>query len=253
MAKILSNLNNTIISGFVLVVVLAVIVAIWHGGAGLQFDQGWWSFLFRWLHVLSGIMWIGILYYFNFIQIPNMPNIPDDQKPAIGKVIAPAALWWFRWAALFTFLTGLIMLWWISSQQRFNLGIVLGAFMGTLMMLNVWAIIWPNQKIMIGLAEGDKAVAGPKAALASRTNTLLSLPMLYFMVASVHPGPISAASGGAWASVSITALIIGLAIIVVIEVNAVWGKMLGLIQSVSGVITSSIILAIIMAGIVNYM
>tara|TARA_B100000745_G_scaffold78383_1_gene47717 strand:+ start:16 stop:444 length:429 start_codon:yes stop_codon:yes gene_type:complete len=142
------------------------------------------------------------------------------------------------------------MLWWVSSQQRFNLGIALGAFMGTLMMLNVWGIIWPNQKIMIGLTEGDKTVAGPKAALASRTNTLLSLPMLYFMVASVHG---FAASGGAWASVSTTALIIGLAIIVVIEANAIWGKMLGLIQSVRGVITSSIILTIIMAGIVNYM
>ena len=164
--------------------------------------------------------------------------------------LAPRALWWFRWAALFTFLTGLIMLWWVSSQQRFNLGIALGALMGTIMMLNVWGIIWPNQKIMIGLAEGDKAVAGPKAALASRTNTLLSLPMLYFMVASVHG---FAASGGAWASVSITALIIGLVIIIVIEANVIWGKMLGLIQSVSGVITSSIILAIIMAGIVNYM
>jgi uncharacterized membrane protein len=121
--------------------------------------------------------------------------------------------------------------------------------MGTIMMLNVWGIIWPNQKIMIGLAEGDKTVAGPKAALASRTNTLLSLPMLYFMVASIH-GPL--ASGGAWASANTTALIIGLAIIVVIEANAIWGKMLGLIQSVSGVITSSIILTIIMAGVVNY-
>jgi len=191
-----------------------------------------------------------LLYYFNFVQTEYVKEADDGAKADVMAKLAPRALWWFRWAALFTFLTGLIMLWWISSQQRFNLGIVLGAFMGTLMMLNVWGIIWPNQKIMIGLAEGDKAVAGPKAALASRTNTLLSLPMLYFMVASVHG---FAASGGAWASVSTTALIIGLVIIVVIEANAIWGKMLGLIQSVSGVITSSIILAIIMAGIVNYM
>ena len=209
--------------------------------------------LFRYAHIVFGVAWIGLLYYFNFVQTEYVKEADDGAKADVMAKLAPRALWWFRWAALFTFLTGLIMLWWISSQQRFNLGIVLGAFMGTLMMLNVWAIIWPNQKIMIGLAEGDKAVAGPKAALASRTNTLLSLPMLYFMVASVHPGPISAASGGAWASVSITALIIGLAIIVVIEANAVWGKMLGLIQSVSGVIASSIILAIIMAGIVYYM
>jgi len=209
--------------------------------------------LFRYAHIVFGVAWIGLLYYFNFVQTEYVKEADDGAKADVMAKLAPRALWWFRWAALFTFLTGLIMLWWISSQQRFNLGIVLGAFMGTLMMLNVWAIIWPNQKIMIGLAEGDKAVAGPKAALASRTNTLLSLPMLYFMVASVHPGPISAASGGAWASVSITALIIGLAIIVAIEANAVWGKMLGLIQSVRGVITSSIILAIIMAGIVYYM
>ncbi len=206
--------------------------------------------LFRYAHIVFGVAWIGLLYYFNFVQTEYVKEADDGAKADVMAKLAPRALWWFRWAALFTFLTGLIMLWWVSSQQRFNLGIALGALMGTIMMLNVWGIIWPNQKIMIGLAEGDKAVAGPKAALASRTNTLLSLPMLYFMVASVHG---FAASGGAWASVSTTALIIGLVIIVVIEANAVWGKMLGLIQSVSGVITSSIILAIIMAGIVYYM
>ena len=206
--------------------------------------------LFRYAHIVFGVAWIGLLYYFNFVQTEYVKEADDGAKADVMAKLAPRALWWFRWAALFTFLTGLIMLWWVSSQQRFNLGIALGALMGTIMMLNVWGIIWPNQKIMIGLTEGDKTVAGPKAALASRTNTLLSLPMLYFMVASVHG---FAASGGAWASVSTTALIIGLVIIVVIEANAIWGKMLGLIQSVSGVITSSIILAITMAGIVNYM
>ena len=206
--------------------------------------------LFRYAHIVFGVAWIGLLYYFNFVQTEYVKEADDGAKADVMAKLAPRALWWFRWAALFTFLTGLIMLWWVSSQQRFNLGIALGAFMGTLMMLNVWGIIWPNQKVMIGLTEGDKTVAGPKAALASRTNTLLSLPMLYFMVASVH-GPL--ASGGAWVSVSTTALIIGLVIIVAIEANAIWGKMLGLIQSVSGVITSSIILAIIMAGVVNYM
>ena len=206
--------------------------------------------LFRYSHIVFGVSWIGLLYYFNFVQTEYVKEADDGAKADVMAKLAPRALWWFRWAALFTFLTGLVMLWWVSSQQRFNLGIALGALMGTIMMLNVWGIIWPNQKIMIGLTEGDKTVAGPKAALASRTNTLLSLPMLYFMVASVHG---FAASGGAWVSVSTTALIIGLAIIVVIEANAIWGKMLGLIQSVSGVITSSIILTIIMAGIVNYM
>ena len=206
--------------------------------------------LFRYAHIVFGVAWIGLLYYFNFVQTEYVKEADDGAKADVMAKLAPRALWWFRWAALLTFLTGLIMLWWVSSQQRFNLGIALGALMGTIMMLNVWGIIWPNQKVMIGIAEGDKTVAGPKAALASRTNTLLSLPMLYFMVASIHG---LAASGGVWASVSTTALIIGLAIIVVIEANAIWGKMLGLIQSVSGVITSSIILTIIMAGIVNYM
>ena len=205
--------------------------------------------LFRYAHIVFGVAWIGLLYYFNFVQTEYVKEADDGAKADVMAKLAPRALWWFRWAALFTFLTGLILLWWISSQQRYNLGIVLGALMGTIMMLNVWGIIWPNQKIMIGLAEGDKTVAGPKAALASRTNTLLSLPMLYFMVTSIH-GPL--ASGGAWASANTTALIIGLVIIVVIEANVIWGKMLGLIQSVSGVITSSIILTIIMAGVVNY-
>ena len=206
--------------------------------------------LFRYAHIVFGVAWIGLLYYFNFVQTEYVKEADDGAKADVMAKLAPRALWWFRWAALLTFLTGVIMLWWVASQQRFNLGIALGALMGTIMMLNVWGIIWPNQKVMIGIAEGDKTVAGPKAALASRTNTLLSLPMLYFMVASVHG---FAASGGAWVSVSTPALIIGLAIIVVIEANAIWGKMLGLIQSVSGVITSSIILTIIMAGIVNYM
>ena len=206
--------------------------------------------LFRYAHIVFGVAWIGLLYYFNFVQTEYVKEADDGAKADVMAKLAPRALWWFRWAALFTFLTGLILLWWVSNQQRFNLGIALGALMGTIMMLNVWGIIWPNQKIMIGLAEGDKTVAGPKAALASRTNTLLSLPMLYFMVASVHG---FAASGGAWASTSMTALIIGLVIIVVIEANVIWGKMLGMIQSVSGVITSSIILTIIMAGVVNYL
>ena len=205
--------------------------------------------IFRWGHIVFGVAWIGLLYYFNFVQTEYVKEAEDSAKADVMKKLAPRALWWFRWAAFFTIITGLLLLWFITN--RLNLAITFGAVMGTIMMLNVWGIIWPNQKIMCGLADGDKAIAGPKAALASRTNTLFSLPMLYFMVASVHG---LAASGGVWASeLSTTALIIGLVIIVVIEANAIWGKMLGLIQSVSGVITSSIILTIIMAGIVNYM
>ena len=203
--------------------------------------------LFRYAHIVFGVTWIGLLYYFNFVQTEYIKEADDAGKADVMAKLAPRALWWFRWAAMFTFLTGVVLLWWISSLDRYNLGISLGALMGTLMMLNVWLIIWPNQKVMIGLAEGDKAVAGPKAALASRTNTLLSLPMLYFMVASVHG---LAASGGT--ETSTPALIIGLVIIAAIEANAIFGKMLGAIQSVSAVITSSIVLAVIMAGLVNY-
>ena len=197
MAKILSNLNNTIISGFVLVVVLIVIVAIWHGGAGLQFDQMWWSFLFRWLHVLSGIMWIGILYYFNFIQIPNMAKIDEAQRPAITGVIAPAALFWFRWGAMSTIITGLIVAWLngyigdailigITSGDAVHTQIGIGMWLGTIMWFNVWFIIWPNQKIALGIdgAEGDKPKAGRTAMLFSRTNTMLSIPMLYAMTSA---------------------------------------------------------------------
>ena len=203
--------------------------------------------LFRYAHIVFGVTWIGLLYYFNFVQTEYIKEADDAGKADVMAKLAPRALWWFRWAAMFTFLTGVVLLWWVASQQRYNLGISLGALMGTLMMLNVWLIIWPNQKVMIGLAEGDKAVAGPKAALASRTNTLLSLPMLYFMVASVHG---LAASGGT--ETRTPALIIGLVIIAAIEANAIFGKMLGAIQSVSAVITSSIVLAVIMAGLVNY-
>jgi uncharacterized membrane protein len=155
---------------------------------------------------------------------------------------------------MFTFLSGLILLGYIL-HMRLSLAIALGALMGTLMMLNVWLIIWPNQKIVIGLDQGDKAVAGPKAALASRTNTLFSLPMLYFMVASAHAAPM--ANGGLLGGVgeiamSSLALVIGLVIIALIEINAIWGKMFGAIASVKAVITSSVVLTAVMTGIVYY-
>ena len=105
MAGILTSLRNTVVSGFVLAAILALIYAGMQGYSGYEFG----AFFFRWLHVISGVMWIGLLWYFNFVQIPNMPNIPDEQKPAIGKVIAPAALWWFRWGAMATIVTGVIL------------------------------------------------------------------------------------------------------------------------------------------------
>ncbi|MDP6346556.1 MAG: urate hydroxylase PuuD [Alphaproteobacteria bacterium] len=197
MAAILSDLRNTVISGVVLTVVLLLVIMGWHG-EGAAFDHGWWAFFFRWLHVLSGVMWIGLLWYFNFVQIPNMPNIPDEQKPAIGKVIAPAALFWFRWGAMSTIVTGLIlaaMNGYIVDAIAIGLtdgvakhsAIGIGMWLGAIMWFNVWFVIWPNQKRALGIVEADadsKAASARTAMLFSRTNTLLSIPMLYAMVAA---------------------------------------------------------------------
>jgi uncharacterized membrane protein len=160
-------------------------------------DHQWWSFIFRWLHVASGVMWIGLLWYFNFVQIPSMPKIPDEQKPAIGKVIAPTALFWFRWAALATVVTGLLL----AGMNRYlvealtlrpgSLAIGIGMWLALIMAYNVWFIIWPNQKKALGIvqvAADEKAKAARTAMLTSRLNTLLSIPMLYCMVAQSHGG-----------------------------------------------------------------
>jgi uncharacterized membrane protein len=201
MGAILSNLQKTIIAGFVLLVAIFIIVGLLTGFPA--FDRSWFYFAFRWLHVLSGIMWIGILYYFNFVQIPNMPKIPDDQKPAISKVIAPAALFWFRWGAMSTIVTGLIVAGiagWIVEALTLGLAngdhgihtpIGIGMWLGIIMWFNVWFIIWPNQKIALGMvnaAADAKPKAARKAMLFSRTNTLLSIPMLFCMIASAHGG-----------------------------------------------------------------
>ena len=197
MAGILSNLRNTVIVGFVLTVVMIAIV-VGATGEGSPGGTAWIAFMWRWLHVLSGVMWIGLLWYFNFVQIPNMPNIPDDQKPAIGKVIAPAALWWFRWGAMATIVTGLLLA--LDNDylmQALTLGLTdgvakhtaigIGMWLGIIMWFNVWFIIWPNQKIALGMVEADadaKAASARKAMLFSRTNTMLSVPMLYAMVSA---------------------------------------------------------------------
>ena len=162
----------------------------------------YWPFFFRWLHVLSGVMWIGLLWYFNFVQIPNMGKIPDEQKPAISKVIAPAALFWFRWSALSTVVTGLILAWLngyiedalmlgLSSGVSSEAAIGFGMWMGLIMAFNVWFVIWPNQKKALGMVEvsaEDKAKAARTAMLFSRTNTMLSIPMLYAMVSAQNYG-----------------------------------------------------------------
>jgi uncharacterized membrane protein len=196
MGGILSNLRHTVVSSIVLVVLLIIVMGAWYD-VGIAFDQGWWSFLFRWLHVLGGIMWIGILYYFNFVQIPNMAKIDEDKRPAITGVIAPAALFWFRWGAMWTIVTGLILAWLngyiadaimlgLSSGVAKHSMIGIGMWLGAIMWFNVWVIIWPNQKIALGIdgAEGDKAAAGRTAMLFSRTNTMLSLPMLWAMISA---------------------------------------------------------------------
>jgi uncharacterized membrane protein len=193
MAAILTDLTRTIVAGVVLAIVLFLIYA------ATQYDNViFWPFLFRWLHVLSGVMWIGILWYFNFIQIPSMPKIPDEQKPAIGKVIAPAALFWFRWGAMSTIVTGLILAW-LNGYivDALALGgttgaightmIGIGMWLGIIMWFNVWFIIWPHQKKALGLVEADdatKAASARTAMLFSRTNTLLSIPMLFAMVSA---------------------------------------------------------------------
>ena len=194
MVGILTSLRNTVIAGFVLAVVLLLLYLVQQGYDGWSFG----TFFFRWLHVLSGIMWIGLLYYFNFVQIPNMPKIPDEQKPAIGKVIAPAALWWFRWAAMATIVTGLILAWMNGYiLEAISLGLVdgvakhsmigIGMWLGAIMWFNVWFVIWPNQQRALGLVEAAadvKAKSARTAMLFSRTNTVLSVPMLFAMVSA---------------------------------------------------------------------
>jgi len=194
MGSILQSLAKTIHLSIVLAVLL--FIYLFYAEGGWAFDQLFWSWLFRYFHVLSGVMWIGLLWYLNFIQIPSMPKIPDEQKPAIGKVIAPAVLFWFRWAALSTIITGLIVAYLngyihealvlgIGSGGGKSTAIGIGMWLGLIMAYNVWFIIWPNQKKVLGMVEctpEEKAKSARTAMLFSRTNTLLSLPMLLSMV-----------------------------------------------------------------------
>ena len=197
MAGLLANFRNTVI--------LSVILALVMVGAYSQSPQGtdvaFWQAVFRWLHTFFGILWIGLLYYFNFVQIRKMPDIPAELKPAVSKYIAPEALFWFRWSALFTVLAGLVLAFLrghafaietlsfglagglTESDRGFAL-LGVGVWLAVIMFINVWAFIWPNQKIALGIVEGDadaKAKAGKTAMLFSRTNLLLSLPMLTSM------------------------------------------------------------------------
>jgi uncharacterized membrane protein len=197
MGAIFQSLGRTVTAGVVVLLVIIGLVAAMSGGVAVSAQHAWVAFFFRWLHVLSGVMWIGLLWYFNFVQMPSMPKIPDEQKPAIGKVIAPEALFWFRWAALSTMVTGLIlagMNGYIGALLTFArpfTAIAIGMWLGLIMGINVWAIIWPNQKKALGIVTvepADKAKAARVAMLASRFNTMLSIPMLYCMVAQQNGG-----------------------------------------------------------------
>ena len=201
MQKFLSSLTNAVMTGFLLALLLLWMGLYYAGGM----DHAFATFIMRWLHVLSGVMWIGLLWYFNFVQIPNMPSIPDEQKPAIGKVIAPAALWWFRWGAMATIATGLLLAWmsgyfvnaltldgfsFLSGEVDVpkDLSIGIGMWLGIIMWANVWFVIWPKQRIALGIDPSAtpemKPPAAATAAMFSRINTVLSIPMLFAMVSA---------------------------------------------------------------------
>ena len=196
MSNLLSSLSKTIHASLALAIIL--FIGLFVQNDGFAFDRAFWSWVARYTHVLVGIMWIGLLWYFNFVQIPNMSKIPDEQKPAIGKVIAPAALFYFRWAAFFTILSGLILAGlngYLHDAMTLSIGsgipkhtaIGIGMWLGIIMAFNVWFVIWPNQKRALGIVDCEPAVKAKSAKTAmlfSRTNTLLSLPMLLAMVAA---------------------------------------------------------------------
>jgi|TARA_B100002052_G_C15796531_1_gene558963 uncharacterized membrane protein len=196
MSNLLSSLSKTIHTSLALAII--IFLGLFYQNDGFAFDRLFWSWVARYIHVVVGIMWIGLLWYFNFVQIPNMSKIPDEQKPAIGKVIAPAALFYFRWGAALTVLSGLILAYlngYLHDAMTFSIGsgipkhtaIGIGMWLGLIMAFNVWFVIWPNQKRALGIVETDpdtKAKSAKTAMLFSRTNTLLSLPMLLSMVAA---------------------------------------------------------------------
>ena len=197
MAGLLSNFRNTLILSVVIALLFVAGYGVHNPGG---FDQRFLEAVFRWIHVFFGILWIGLLYYFNFVQIRKMPDIPAELKPAVSKYIAPEALFWFRWAALFTVLAGIaialvrgtlldILTFGFAggfdpALDRPFMMLGVGVWLAIIMFLNVWVFIWPNQKIALGIVDADadaKAKAGKTAMLFSRTNLLLSIPMLTTM------------------------------------------------------------------------
>jgi len=200
------------------------------------------NFLARWGHGLFGITWIGMLYYFNFIQGAYFKEASAEGLADAKEKLAPRALWWFRWGAMFTFLTGLVLIHYSYPRISVNDFIIIGIVLGTLMAANVWMVIWPAQKVALGIVEGgDKAAAAAKALLASRTNTLFSAPMLFGMFASGHYPDVPGYGG--------LGLYLSLALVLSLELNGLKGKM-GPITSVKGVITSSLILTAVLVALV---
>src|SRR5579863_1523263 len=206
MAAFLSNLRNAVITGFVLALIVFIIYFELNGGAlGAPF----WPFVLRWLHVISGVMWIGLLWYFNFVSTPTTPKIPEELRPALGKYITPAALFWFRWGAMGTIVFGIILAWLngylgqaytldaVDSNGAFSnpvfVLIGIGMWLGTIMWFNVWFVIWPNQQKALNidnkypdLSKEAKAASAKTAGQFSRINTMLSIPMLFCMAGASH-------------------------------------------------------------------
>ena len=197
MAAILQSLGRTVAAGVVLLIVIIILTGLLTGQF-IKPDYNWWAFFMRWLHVLSGVMWIGLLWYLNFVQIPTVPKIePAEHRAAISKFIAPEVLFWFRYGALATVVTGLLLAWQNGyiiqalTLQKGSYAIGIGMWLALVMAFNVWFIIWPNQKKVLGLVEcpaDEKPKAGRIAMLTSRLNTMLSIPMLYCMVAQQNAG-----------------------------------------------------------------
>jgi uncharacterized membrane protein len=207
MATFFSNLRNTIIAGFILAL---IVLGIRFGFGGLDIGtRAFWGFIVRWCHIICGVMWIGLLWYFNFVSTPMTPSIPAELRPALGKYITPAALFWFRWGAMGTIFFGIILAYLNDYLlQAFTLDIVdtagafstvtylligIGMWMGTIMWFNVWFIIWPNQQKVLNidnkypdLSADAKAAFAKTAGMFSRINTMLSIPMLFCMAAASH-------------------------------------------------------------------
>jgi len=206
MAAFLSNLRNVVIAGFVLA--LAVLAIHW-SQTGVSVDEAFWAFIVRWLHIICGVMWIGLLWYFNFVATPTTPKIPEELRPALGRYITPAALFWFRWSAMGTIVFGIVLAT-LNHYivQAYTLDIVqeggaftnpvavligIGMWLGTIMWFNVWFVIWPNQQKALNidnkfpdLSKDAKAASAKTAGMFSRINTLLSIPMLFCMAAASH-------------------------------------------------------------------